>query len=219
MAMKEGQQGLSEEALLTPLQLTSSKIEIPTVNRRLYAEIVKAVEQTGAFIVSIRSVSIKDLLGEDALREPGKRRFADAWYSAPRTMQTISPPEMKVFIDPKAVRIEYSNNLPTDEQKRKIVEAEARFRDQLPEGARQSVRWIMANLSMYAQIEDSWMDAGKGLLFPDYYARTDERDADSVGIIGHVGPGAGRDVAFWSRDFGLPSIFAVPVGVLPRMVV
>ena len=90
-------------------------------------------------------------------------------------MRATLPPEMEVFINPNAVRVEGSNNLSTNEQKIKIAEEAAKFKEQLPEGVRAFVGLYMVDPSTYSQLEDAWMDAGNGLLLPNYFARTDIR--------------------------------------------
>lgn len=127
---------------------------------------------------------------------------------------------MEVFISPNAVRIEDSNNLSTDRQKIKIAEAEARFKGQLPEGVRRFVSLHMVDPSTYSQLEDAWIDAGNGLLLPDFFARTDVQSFGGfvAGVGRHV-PSDRRNVNDWSRGDGYRGVFAVPVGVLPRKLV
>ncbi len=181
----------------------------------MYAETRKAVEATGAFITLVRSVSIKDLLEEDKKRE--QRRFDHSWVNSSETMWATIPPRMEVFIDPKAVRIEGSNRLSTDEQKAKIAQAETRFKERLPEGVRPFVSLIMAGPSTYSQLEDAWMDVGNGLLFPDYFARTNVQTVrGGVADVGRYDPDGQRTVGGWDRNDGYGDVFAVPVGVLPQ---
>lgn len=207
-----------------------SAFEIPTVSEKIYAETHRAVEATGAFITSIRSVSIEDLLKEDGNRTFWQSRFNPYWVSRSKTMRAIVPPAMEVFITTKVeyiygsryyttyktVRIEESNRHSIDEQKAMIAEAEARFKDQLPEEVRPFVSLHMADPSTYSQLEDAWVDAGYRFLFPDYFACTNVQTVEGdVAGVGRYYPEDKRSVDIWSpHSRGL--VFAVPVGVLPR---
>ncbi|GEM_PF-6427714 len=206
----------SSEALPSRLIPIAFNIEIPRVSEEDYAETRKAVEATGAFIVPIRAVSIKDLLAEDLNR--GQRRFNHGWVNASEIMRATVPPEMEVFIIPNVVRINGSNSLFTDEQKTKIAGEAVRFKEKLPAAVRDFVGLHMVDPSTYSQLEDAWMDVGKGLLFPDFFARTDvQTRAGFVARVGRQGPNSARAVVAWHR--GRPGnihVFAVPVGVLPR---
>lgn len=214
-ARKAGVPVTLAEAQPSHLTPTLFKIEIPTVSEEIYAETRRAVETAipGVFITQIRSVSIEDLLTEDLIRV--QRRLG--YVNDSRTMRATVPPEMEVFINPKAVRIEESNRLSTDKHKTRIAEAQANFRERLPEKVRHFVNMYMVDPSTYSQLEDAWMDAGKGLLFPDFFARTDvETVRGGVAGVGRFGPGYRRRVRGWLRGRGVGLVFAVPVGVLPR---
>lgn len=208
----------SSESLPLRLKPMPFEIEIPEVSEAVYAETRKAVEATGAFITSIRSLTMEDLLREDEEREKRGEPRRLGYVNSSETMRSTFPPKMEVFINPKAVRIEGSNNLSTDEQKKKITEAAASFKEQLPEGVRSFVDLHMVDPSTYSQLEDAWMDAGNGLLFPDYFVRTDIQTdvGGSVARVGRGGPSYRRHVRDWGRDDGLGDVFAVPVGVLPQ---
>lgn len=215
MNYREIPRGVSKEAFALRLKPRLFKIETPIVSEKVYVETRKAVEATGAFITFIRSVSIEDLLEEDKKRE--QRRFEHNWVESSKTMRATVPPEMEVFINPKAVRIERSNSLSTNEQKTKIAEAQARLKDQLPEGVMPFVSLHMVDPSTYSQLEDAWMDAGNSLLFPDYFARTDVQTVGGhVAGVGRAGPGYRRCVVDWHRGHNVRHAFAVPVGVLPQ---
>lgn len=98
---------------------------IPLVSKELYDRTCEAVGRAGYdFIVRIRSVSIEDLLEEDRQRE--QRRFG--FVNGSETMRTIAPPKMGVAINPVRFKIEGSNNLSTDDQKKKIKEEQAELR-------------------------------------------------------------------------------------------
>lgn len=191
-------------------------IEIPRVSEELYNRTREAVEQAGYnFIVPIRSVSIEELLEEDNKR--GQRRFNHDWVSCSKTTRTTVPPEMEVFINPDAVRIEGSNCLSTDDQEKKIAEAAASFKEQLPEGVRSFVDLHVVDPSTISQLEDAWMDAGNGFLLPNYFARTAVRTPeDRVAHVGRYGPDDQRRVPDWHRNNAISLVFAVPVGVLPK---
>lgn len=205
------------ESLPSRLKPTPFEIEIPTVSDETYAETRKAVEATGAFIVSIRSLTMEDLLREDEQRGQRGEPKRLGYVNDSKTMRATLPPEMEVFINPNAVRIEGSNNLSTDRQKIKIAEVEARFKDHLPERVRPFVSFHMVDPSTYSQLEDAWMDAGRGLLLPDYFARTDVRNVEGgVARVGRHDPSDQRDVDDWNRVHGDRFVFAVPVGVLPQ---
>lgn len=191
------------------------EIEIPQVSEEVYAKTRKAVEATRAFIAPIRSVSIEDLLAED--RGRGQRRFNHEWVNSSKTMRATVPPEMEVFIDPNAVRIEGSNDRPTDVQKQMIQDAGARFRERLPDAVRSLVVFNMMDPSTISQLEDRWMDVGRGLLLPNYFARTDVEIVRGYDArVGRFGPNDQRRVVDWYRDLGYDLDFAVFVGVLPR---
>ena len=133
-------------------------------------------------------------------------------------MRATTPPAMEVFIDPSAVRIEGSNNLATDAKKRMIADAGARFRGRLPWGVRPNIVFEMMDPSTYSQLEDAWMDAGRGLFLPDYFARTDVPTVQGhVADVGRVDPRDQREVDGWYRGGGSHNVFAVPVGVLPQI--
>lgn len=203
------------ESLPLRLKPIPFEIEIPTVSEEVYAETRRAVEATGAFIIPIRSVSIEDLLAEDLNR--GERRFNHNWVNASKAMRATFPPAMEVFIDPNAVRIEGSNGLSTNEQKTKIAEAAASFKKKLPKEVRGFVDLHMVDPSTYSQLEDAWMDVGKGLLLPDFFARTDVKTVGSlVAFVGIYDATDRRRVDDCYRDFGYVHVFAVPVGVLPQ---
>lgn len=207
----------ASEALHFPLNPIHYRIEIPEVSQEVYAETRKAVEATGAFITTIRSVTMEDLLREDQEREQrGEPRRLDHVGDS-ETMRDTLPPEMEVFIDPKAVRIEGSNKLSTDQQKMKIAEEEAKFKAQLPEVIRPFVSMLMVDPSTLSQLEDAWMDAGNGLLFPNYSARTNiQLSGGTVAVVGRYDSDLPRNVSLSSRDDGDVLVFAVPVGVLPH---
>ncbi len=204
----------SSEAVPSRLTPILFKIEIPTVSEEDYIKTREAVEATGAFIVPIRSISMEDLLAEDLNR--GQRRLG--YVNDSRTMRATVPPEMEVFINPKAVRIEGSNRLSTNEHKKRITEAETKFKEQLPEGVRRFVGLHMVDPSTMSQLEDKYMDANNGaLLLPDFFARTDVQTVQGgVALVGRFDPSDQRGIVDWYRDRGYGDVFAVPVGVLPR---
>ena len=205
---------VSKESEALPIHL---EIAIPLVSEEVYRETRRAVEATGVFITSVRSVSIRDLLAEDELREQRGKPRRLGYVNESKRMRATVPLEMEVFIDPNAVRIEGSNNLPTNTQKQMIQDAGERFRDKLPQGVRSNVVFDMMDPSTMSQLEDAWMDAGRGLLLPDYAARTDVQTVPGcVANVGRGDPTYRRVVSGWGRDFGLDHVFAVPVGVLPR---
>lgn len=216
------------EAEALPLHLRPMpfeiEIDIPEVSEQIYTETRKAVEATGAFITSIRSLSMQALLREDEERgQRGEERRLGYVIDHAQAMWAALPPEMEVFINPKAVRIEDSNRLASERQETKIAEAEARFKDQLPEDVRPFVQFIVADPSTMSQIEDAWMDAGNGLLFPDYHALTKVQDVGGieggVAFVGRNEPREERVVGYWRMAVGGHDFFAVPVGVLPRKLV
>lgn len=197
------------------------EIEIPEVSEQIYIETRKAVEATGAFITTIQSLTMKDLLREDEERgQRGEPKRLGYVIDDTRATWAAAPPEMEVFINPKAVRIEDSNGLPTARQKTKIARAERQFKTQLSERVMPFVQFIMADPSTMSQIEDAWMDAGNGLLFPNYLACTEVQTVGDIeGGVAHVGRSDPRDrrvIGYWRRDSGGGNVFAVPVGVLPR---
>lgn len=209
-----------ELTMLLTKDLTSARapfaIEIPQVPQGVYEETRRAVEATGAFITSIRPLSIQDLLREDRKRMEGERRFSD-WINPSQLMWATVPPNMEAFIDPQNVRIEDSNSLPTGLQKELIAQARAEFRLQLPEAVRFLVGLQMVDPSTYFQLEDAWMAAGRGLLFPDFFARTDVKTVEGgVADIGRIEPSDQRKIIGHNRNLGHRKVFAVPVGVLPR---
>lgn len=189
--------------------------EIPAVSKETYKRILEAVEATGYnFIASIRPVSIDNLLVEDSQREP--RRLG--YVNDSRVMRTAVSPEMKVAINPNKFRIEGSNNLSTDKQKKEIKEEEARWKSQLPEDIRPFVSMRMVDPSAISQLEDAYMDRNKGkLLLPDWFARTDVQTVPGdVAVVGRGAPTYQRHVADWGRGLGRHFVFAVSVVVFPR---
>jgi hypothetical protein len=75
----------------------------------------------------------------------------------------------------------------------------------------------MMDPSTMSQLEDAWMDAGNGLLLPNYFARTDVKTVGGhVANVGHNVPNNQRSVTDWNRDYGLDLVFGVLVGVLPQ---
>lgn len=59
----------SSESLPSRLIPTPFEIQVPGESEKIYAETRKAVEATGAFITSIRPLTMEDLLREDRERE------------------------------------------------------------------------------------------------------------------------------------------------------
>ena len=190
-----------------------TEAEIQTVDKEVYRETRRAVEALGMFIVPIRPLSIEDLLEEDKKRV--KRRLNDAWVHSSRSMRTLVPPEMEVFIDPNVVRIKRSNKS-INVQKQMIEDAEASFRLRLPEAVRRFVIMRMADPSTLSQIEDSYIDKKLGvLLFSDFFARTDVlTDGSRFAEVGRLNHNNDRLIDGWNGDDGR-GVFAVPVGVLP----
>lgn len=194
-------------------------IEIPTVSEGVYAETRRAVEAAipGVFFVSIRSVTMEDLLAEDKRREQrGKRgRLGFVHYS--RNMRATLPPAMEAFIDPQAIRIKGSNSLSIVARKAEIARVAESYRERLPEALRGNVVWHMPDPSTMSQLEDAWIDADRGLLLPDYFAITNVKTVgNSAALVGREDPRYLRSVVGWNRGDGLGLIFAVAVGVLPR---
>ena len=210
----------AKETLPLRLKLIPFEIEIPTVSEEVYAETRKAVETAipGVFITSIRPVTMEDLLTEDGQRGERGQPKRLGYVNDSKIMRAVFPPEMEVFINPNAVRIEGSNGLSTDQQKRKIMEEEARFKAKLPKAVRPFVSLLMVDPSTMSQVEDRYMDENNGaLLFPDFFGRTDVQTVqDLVAYVGRYDPNCQRSVHEWYRGNGYGHVFAVPVGVLPR---
>lgn len=195
------------------------EIEIPTVSEEVYVETRRAVETAipNVFIAPIRSATMESLLAEERQREQRGEPRRLGYVNDSKTMRATLSPAMEVFIDPTAIRIEGSNYLSTDEQKAEIAKVAARYRERLPEALRGYVDWHMVDPSTMSQLEDAWMDAGNGLLLPDFYARTDvETVGGGVAGVGRIVPGRQRLVSDWNRDLGYGHVFAVAVGVLPQ---
>lgn len=195
------------------------EIEIPEVTEEIYAETRRAVAATGVFITFIKPVTMQDLLAEEAKHYKKGEPYRLGYVNNSRTVLATVPPAMEVFIDPSAVRLEDSNWLSTDAQIGKIKEAEARFKNQLPEPVRPFVSLIMADPSTYSQLEDIWIDKRQELLFSSFFARTDVRTmVGAVAVVGRYSSSAEeRIVAGWARSFGYCDLFAAPVGVLPKI--
>ena len=207
------------ETLPSRLEPIPFVIEIPQVSEAVYAETRKAVEATGAFIAPIRSVTLEELLAEDIEREArgGSRRFNHRWVNTSPDMRATLPPAMEVFIHPETFKIKGSDYLLTDTQKRMIQDEGARSRERLLEKVRQNVIFEMMDPSSVSQLEDAWIDAGNGLLLPDYFARTDVKTVRGhVAAVGRGGLGNQRKVDGWGRGVGGRFVFGVLVGVLPQ---
>lgn len=195
--------------------------EIPTVSENVYNRTREAVKKSGCnFIVPIRSVSIKDLLAEDELREQrGEARrlgYVDDSKSSKRMLATV-PPKMEVAINPARFKIVGSNYRSIDEQKAMIRKEETRWKEGLPEDVRPLVSMRMVYPSTLSQLEDAYMDKEGKLLFSDYFVRTDvETVPGVVARVGRFDPTRQRDVDDWNRDDGNCIVFAVSVVVLPR---
>lgn len=207
------------------LKVIPYEIEIPEVSEEVYAETRRAIEAIipGVFITPIRSVTMEDLLAEYGQREQRWEPMRLGYVHDSDIVRATLPPAMEVFIDPEAIRIEGSNYLPADEQKREIAKIAASYRERLPEALRGNVDWHMVDPSTMSQLEDAWMDAGNGPLLLNYFARTDvETVKGHVVCVGRYGPNDQRIVCAWGRDDGdgyghsYVRVFAVPVGVLPQ---
>lgn len=191
---------------------------IPEVSKQVYRDVHRAVEEAipDVFFVTIRPVSIEQLLAEDLTL--GRRRFNHIWSDKiSPTVMTAVPKEMEVFIDPMAVRIEGSNCKSSDEQRAMIAREEVRLRAQLPEGVRHLIHLLMPHPSTLVQVENKYINTGGALLLPDFLARTDaETSRDCTTIVGRSDPRRLRQVNNFRPDDSASLVFAVPVGVLPR---
>lgn len=190
-------------------------VEIPTVSEEIYRRTREAVEQAGySFIVPIRSISMQDLITEDEQR--GSRRLG--YVDDSKRMRATVPPEMEVAINPARFRINGTNGLPINEQKRRIKQEQAILRGQIPEDIRHLVNMGMVDPSTISQVEDKYMDKNNGaLLLPDWFARTDVQTVQgNVAFVGRHGPNVRRDVDDWDRGDGDGRVFAASVVVLPR---
>lgn len=197
------------------------KIEIPAVNEELYNRTREAVEQAGYnFVVPIRSVSIADLLAEDKQRKQRGEPRRLVYVAPSKTMRATVPPEMEVAINPAKFKIEGSNFLSTDEQKKRIKAVEVQLRAQVPQDIQYLVIMEMVDPSTISQIENMYRDEHNGaVLLRDWFARTDmETVQGRVAIVGRYSPKGrgGRRVGGWRRDLGDDLVFAAAVVVLPR---
>lgn len=188
---------------------------IPAVNKETYKRILEAVEVTGYnFVAPIRPVSVNGLLMEDGQRKSKRLGYVNE----SEVMRAVVPPEMKIVINPNKFRIKGSNNLSTEEQKKKIQQEETEWKDQLPEDIRPFVSMRMVDPSVLCQLEDAYMDKNEGkLLLPNWFARTDVHSVPgSVADVGRDDPTYRRYVGDWYRGLGRRRVFAVSVVVLPR---
>lgn len=191
------------------------KIEIPTVDEETYRRTREAVEQVGySFIVAIRSISMQDLIAEDEQR--GSRRLG--YVNDSKRMRATVPPEMEVAISPARFKINGTNGLHTNEQKRRIKQEQAILRGQVPEDIRHLVNMEMVDPSTISQVEDEYMDKNNGaLLLPDWFARTDVQTVQGyVAYVGRSDPYYQRYVNDVNRGFGCGVVFAASVVVFPR---
>lgn len=200
-----GKEGLAPKA----------RFEIPAVSEELYNRVREAVEQAGYnFIVPIRSVPLEDLIAEDRQREQDGKPRRLGYVNDSKTIRATIPPKMEVAINPTRFKIAGSNRLSTDQQEKKINQEQVMLRGQVPSDIQHLVNMEMVDPSALSQLEDAYMDKTGGLLFPDYFARTDVQPVH-VARVGRDDPSHRRDVGGWHR-FGYGPIFAVSVVVLPR---
>lgn len=196
-----------------PIERTTRySIDIPTVTPEVYAQVVESLEKVGiTFKAPIREASMNELMKQDTKNRLG-------YVNDSKSMRATVPPAMEVAINPNQVRIEGSNNLPTDDQKDMIAQYEVKIKQQLPEDIRNLISIIMADPSTDSQLEDAYMDETGNLLFPNFFARTDvETVSGYVARVGRDGPADPRNVVGWRRVHGAAYVFAVPVVVLPRV--
>lgn len=187
-------------------------IDIPTVTPEVYAQVVESLKKVGiTFKAPIQEASMNELMKQDTKNRLG-------YVNDSESMRATVPPAMEVAINPNKVRIEGSNNLPTDDQKDLIAQYEQEIKQQLPKDVRNLISIIMADPSTDSQLEDAYMDQTGKQLFPNFFARTDvEMVSGYVAGVGRSVPTYPRSVADWFRDDGYGSVFAVPVVVLPRV--
>lgn len=212
-------QATSKQETPARLEPVIFKLEIPTVSVEEYTKTREAVENAGYnFVVPIRSVSVKELIAEDRAREGRGEARRLGFVNDSRRMRAVVPPEMEVAINPTKFRIEESNNLPTDDQKRRIKQEQAILRDQVPNDIRHLVNIEMVDPSTLSQLENAYMDVTEGQLFlPDWFARTDVQTVRGRAAgAGRFDPSERRSVIGWDRDRGHGVVFGASVVVLPR---
>lgn len=206
-ARKEGAPEIFDSQTLTH--------EIPTVGEGLYAQTREALAKIGlTFVVAIEPVSIGDLLEDSATK--GRFGFVGSF----RTMREVVPSQMEVAIDPRNVKIAESNNLSIDVQLRRIEVWRAALKRKLPQKVGDVIKVRMPSASVLAQLDFAYQRRTGKPLLPDYFARAKDPVFDSVVDVGREDSQDDNRLVIsghgWAYGDGHPSVFAVPVLVLPH---
>ena len=188
--------------------------EIPTVNEGRYMQIRKALARKGyTFVVAINPESI------DQLATNGKTRplFDFDHVDSSREMRSNVPPRMKVVIDSKNFRIEYSAMLSPVEQLQEINEQEAFLKEELPKNVRDVISMLRPSSSILAQLDFEHQKRTGRVLFTNWFGCTGDRLSGSgVACVGRNDPTGGLRIGDWNFVNGLDMVYTVSAVVLPR---
>lgn len=196
---------------------TMSPIEIPEVSEDLYEKTIKELAGQGyKLIVDIEPLKISQL-AKDKITRP-----LFGYINPSEEMRSNFPPKIKIAINPDNVKIEGSNNLPSDAQAEMIGIQEAILRNTLSEDVRDNIFMLRpsdASASIFAQLDFRYQEQTGKRLFADYFARTDDQTHPGWGaIVGRNPYLPSNGLIVVDRNFHKKSniVFGISVVLLPQ---